>query len=155
MIPFADLVAQHAAIRPELDLAIADILDRGEFVLGHRVAEFERAFAAYCGAAEGIGVNTGTGALHLALLAAGAQPGTEVITTAFTFVATVAAIGYTGATPVLVDVDPETLTLDPERVARAVTPRTRAIVPVHLYGHPVAWLTWAAACTLEIGRAHV
>jgi dTDP-4-amino-4,6-dideoxygalactose transaminase len=149
MIPFADLVAQHAAIRLELDAAIADVLDRAEFVLGNRVVEFERAFAEYCGGAEGIGVNSGTSALHLALLAAGVGPGDEVITTAFTFVATVAAIGYTGARPVLVDIDPGTLTIDPAQVERAITPRTKAIVPVHLYGHPADMDP-----ILEIARRH-
>lgn len=136
MIPFADLVTQHARIRNELEPAIAEVMFGCEFVLGKRVAEFETAFAAFSGAAHGIGVNSGTSALHLALLAANVGPGDEVITTAFTFVATVAAIGYTGARPVLVDIDPLTLTLDVDRVEAAITPRTRAIIPVHLYGHP-------------------
>jgi dTDP-4-amino-4,6-dideoxygalactose transaminase len=136
VIPFADLVTQHARMRSELEPVIAEVMFGCEFVLGRRVAGFEDAFAAYSGAAHGIGVNSGTSALHLALLAAGVGPGDEVITTAFTFVATVAAIGYTGARPVLVDIDPETLTLDVRQIEAAVTPRTRAIVPVHLYGHP-------------------
>ena len=136
MIPFADLVTQHARLRSELEPVIEEVMFGCEFVLGRRVAEFEDAFAAYCGASYGIGVNSGTSALHLALLAANLGPGDEVITTAFTFVATVAAIGYTGARPVLVDIDPETLTLDPACVAAAITAKTRAIVPVHLYGHP-------------------
>ena len=136
MIPYANLVAQHAGIRTELEPVIAEVMFGCDFVLGHRVAEFEAAFAQHCGAAHGIGVNSGTSALHLALLAAEVGPGDEVITTAFTFVATVAAIGYTGARPVLVDIDPGTLNLDATQVEAAITPRTRAIVPVHFYGQP-------------------
>lgn len=136
MIPFADLSKQHARLLGELEPVIADVLTRGQFVLGSRVASFEAAFAAYCGAAEGIGVNSGTSALHLALLAAGVGPGDEVITTAFTFVATAAAIAYTGARPRLVDIEPGSFTIDADRIEAAITPRTRAIVPVHLYGQP-------------------
>jgi len=136
MIKFADLVTQHARLRAELEPVIAEVMFGSEFVLGRHVTGFEEAFASYCGAQSGIGVNSGTSAIHLALLAAGAGPGDEVITTAFTFIATVAAIGYTGARPVLVDIDPDTLQLDVEQLEAAVTPRTRAIVPVHLYGHP-------------------
>jgi dTDP-4-amino-4,6-dideoxygalactose transaminase len=136
MIRFADLTTQNTRLRPELDAAIAGVLDRSEFVLGAAVADFEARFAEYCGARDGIGVNSGTSALHLALLAAGVRPGDEVITTAFTFVATVAAIGYTGARPVLIDVLPDSFTLDPGRIEAAITSRTRAIVPVHLYGQP-------------------
>lgn len=136
MIRFADLATQNSRIRGELDAAIAGVLDRSEFVLGLPVAEFEAGFAAYCGALHGVGVNSGTSALHLALLVAGVQPGDEVITTAFTFVATVAAIGHAGATPVLVDISPDSFTIDPVRIEAAITSRTRAIVPVHLYGQP-------------------
>jgi dTDP-4-amino-4,6-dideoxygalactose transaminase len=136
MIRLVDLATQHARLRPELDAAIAGVLDRSEFVLGRPVADFEAAFAAYCGTDAALGVNSGTSALHLALLAAGVGPGDEVITTAFTFVATVAAIGYTGARPVLVDISPGSFTIDPGRIEAAITPRTRAIVPVHLYGQP-------------------
>ena len=106
MIPFLDLKAQYLGIKEEIAEAIAQVLDRGQFVLGDEVAAFEREFAAYCSAAYGIGVNSGTSALHLALLAAGIGPGDEVITVPFTFVATVAAIQYAGARPVLVDIDP-------------------------------------------------
>ena len=134
MVPLIDLKAQHRAIRGELDAALSRALDDTAFILGSEVAAFESEFAAACGAAFGIGTNSGTSALHLALLAAGAGPGDEVITTPFTFIATVAAIGYTGATPVLVDIDPRTLNLDPARVEAAITPRTRAILPVHLFG---------------------
>src|SRR5579885_2951054 len=136
MIPYADLKAQHRAIKPELDEAIARVLESGEFVLGSEVAGFEEEFAAYCGARFGVGVNSGTSALHLALLAAGVGPGDEVITVPFTFVATVAAIRYTGAAPIFVDIDPASYTMDPSRLERAITPRTRAILPVHLYGQP-------------------
>src|SRR5579884_2405057 len=108
MIPYADLKAQHRAIKPELDEAIARVLESGEFVLGSEVAGFEEEFAAYCGARFGVGVNSGTSALHLALLAAGVGPGDEVITVACTFVATVAAVVYSGAKPVLIDVNPRT-----------------------------------------------
>ena len=136
MIPIADLARQHALLRHELEPAIADVLARGEFVLGPRVVEFEEAFANYCGSRWSVGVNSGTSALHLALVAAGIGPGHEVITTAFSFVATVAAIQYTGARPVLVDIAPHSFNIDVRRIDAAVTPRTRAIVPVHLYGHP-------------------
>jgi dTDP-4-amino-4,6-dideoxygalactose transaminase len=136
MIPFLDLQAQHRALKPELEKAIGGVLDSAQFVLGSEVAEFEREFAAYCGVREAVAVNSGTSALHLALLALGVGPGDEVITTPFTFVATVAAIVYTGATPRFVDVDPEFYTLDPGRLEAAITARTRAIVPVHLYGQP-------------------
>ncbi|MGE3933802.1 MAG: DegT/DnrJ/EryC1/StrS family aminotransferase [Rhodospirillaceae bacterium] len=136
MIPFLDLTAHHASLRDELAAAVARVLDGGQFVLGPEVAAFEAAFAAYCGAAQGIAVNSGTSALHLALLAAGIGPGDEVITTPFTFVATVAAIEYTGARPVLADVEPDTGALDPAAAAACITPRTRAILPVHIHGHP-------------------
>ena len=136
VIPLVDLKAQYRNIQLEIDTAVASVLKSGRFILGPEVAAFEREFAAYCGCAHAIGVNSGTSALHLALLAAGVRPGDEVITTAFTFVATVAAIEYTGARPVLVDVDPVTLTIDPSRVEAAITRRTKAIIPVHLYGRP-------------------
>lgn len=136
MIPFVDLKAQYLSIKPEVDAAIQHILETTQFTLGAEVAEFEKEFAAYSQAAFGAGVNTGTSALHLGLLAAGIGPGDEVITTPFTFVATVAAIYYTGATPVLVDIDPATYTIDPAQIEAAVTSRTKAIIPVHLYGQP-------------------
>lgn len=136
MIPFLDLKAQYNTIRAEVNLAIQGVLDSCQFTLGSEVEAFEQEFAAYCGASHGVGVNTGTSALHLALLAAGVGPGDEVITVPFTFVATVAAIRYTGATPVFVDIDPHSFTLDPAALEAAITPRTKAILPVHLYGHP-------------------
>lgn len=136
MIPFVDLKAQYASIKTEVNAAIQGILDTCQFTLGSEVAGFEEEFAAYSQAQFGIGVNTGTSALHLALLAAGVGPGDEVITVPFTFLATASAIDYTGAKPVFVDIDPTTYTMDPARVEAAITPRTKAIIPVHLYGQP-------------------
>jgi dTDP-4-amino-4,6-dideoxygalactose transaminase/acetyltransferase-like isoleucine patch superfamily enzyme len=135
-VPFLDLKAQYRSIKSEILPAVGKVLDNCSFVLGAEVAEFEREFAAYQHAANGIAVNTGTSALHLALLSAGIGPGDEVITVPFTFVATVAAIVYTGARPVFVDIDPRTLTMDPSRIEAAITPRTKAILPVHLHGQP-------------------
>ena len=135
MIPYADLRRQYRAIKPEIDEAVLRVLDSTQFILGEEVAAFEREFAAYCGTADAIGVNSGTSALHLALLAADIGPGDEVITVPFTFVATAAAIVYTGATPVFVDIDPETFTMAPAAIEQVITARTKAIVPVHLYGH--------------------
>ncbi len=134
MIPFLDLQAQYRAIGPEVEAAALDVLRRGEYVLGSSVASFEQNFAAYCGAREAVALNSGTSALHLALLALGIGAGDEVITIPMTFVATVAAIRYTNATPVLVDVDPDTWTMDPAAIEAAITPRTKAIMPVHLHG---------------------
>jgi dTDP-4-amino-4,6-dideoxygalactose transaminase len=131
-----DLAAQYRALKPEIDVAVANVFDNAQFILGPAVASFERDFAAFCRTDEAIGVNSGTSALHLALLAAGVGPGDEVITVPFTFVATVAAIEYSGATPVLVDVEPEFLTMDPAKLEAAITPRTKAIIPVHLFGQP-------------------
>lgn len=135
MIPYADLRSQYRAIKSEIDEAVLRVLDSAQFILGEEVAAFEREFAAYCGTADAIGVNSGTSALHLALIAAGVGRGDEVITVPFTFVATAAAIEYAGATPVFVDIDRETLTMAPGEIERVITPRTRAIMPVHLYGH--------------------
>jgi dTDP-4-amino-4,6-dideoxygalactose transaminase len=135
-IPLIDLRTQYQSLKPRIDDAVGRVLESGRFVLGPEVAAFEAEFAAYCDARHAVGVNTGTSALHLALLAAGVGPGDEVITVPFTFVATVAAIQYTGARPVLVDVEPGTLNMDPSRIVAALTSRTKAIVPVHLYGQP-------------------
>ena len=136
MIPYADLRAQYRSIKPEIDAAVLRVLDSSQFILGEEVVAFEKEFAAYCGTSDAIGVNSGTSALHLALLAAGIGPSDEVITVSFTFVATAAAIVYSGATPVFVDIDPETYNMAPGEIERAITPRTKAIMPVHLYGHP-------------------
>jgi dTDP-4-amino-4,6-dideoxygalactose transaminase len=136
MIPYLDLKAQYRSIKDEVDAAVLRVLDSTQFILGDEVVAFEREFAAYCQAAEAVGLNSGTSALHLALLAAGIEPGDEVITTPFTFVATVAAIRYAGATPVLVDIEPDYFTIDTSKIEAAITPRTRGIIPVHLYGQP-------------------
>jgi dTDP-4-amino-4,6-dideoxygalactose transaminase len=136
VIPLVDLAAQHRAIKDEVASAIARVLDSGQFVLGDEVAAFEEEFAAFCDARYAVALNTGTSALHVALLAAGVGPGDEVITAPNTFIATCAAISYTGARPVFVDVRPDTYTLDVAGLEGAITPRTRAIIPVHLYGQP-------------------
>jgi dTDP-4-amino-4,6-dideoxygalactose transaminase len=136
VIPFVDLRAQYREIQEEAMEAVARVLADAAYVLGSEVERFESEFADYCGVAHGVAVNSGTSALHLALLAAGVGPGDEVITVPFTFIATAATIRYVGATPVFVDVDPVSYTLDPARIEAAVTPRTRALIPVHLYGHP-------------------
>jgi dTDP-4-amino-4,6-dideoxygalactose transaminase len=136
VIPFVDLKAQYASIKEEVNAAIQHVLDTCQFTLGSEVAAFEEEFAVYCQAKYGIGVNTGTSALHLALLAAGIGPGDEVVTTPFTFVATVAAIHYAGATPVFVDIDPRSFTINANAIEAAITERTKAIIPVHLYGQP-------------------
>ena len=126
MIPYIDLKAQYHIIKSEVDAAVAAVLESAQFALGHEVREFEKEFSFYCSNSEAIGVNSGTSALHLALLAAGVGPGDEVITSPFTFVATVAAIQYAGATPVYVDIDPESYNLDPGRLESAVTSNTKA-----------------------------
>lgn len=133
-VNFLDLSALHAEIHNELLAEIAEVLKTGQFILGPKVAAFEEGFARYCHAEHAVGMNSGTSALHLALLAAGIGPGAEVITTPMTFVATVAAILYAGATPVFVDIEPGSYTLDPAAVEARITSRTRAIMPVHLYG---------------------
>jgi dTDP-4-amino-4,6-dideoxygalactose transaminase len=134
LIRFLDLQEQYRQIKPEIDAAIFRVVDSGQFVLGPAVAAFEERFAAYCGVKYCVALNSGTSALHLALLAAGIGPGDEVITVSMTFVATTAAILYCGATPRFVDVDPDTWTMDPHLVEAGITPRTKAILPVHLHG---------------------
>ncbi|MEP6610083.1 MAG: DegT/DnrJ/EryC1/StrS family aminotransferase [Burkholderiaceae bacterium] len=136
MIPFVDLKAQYTSIKDEVNLAIQNVLESCQFVLGPEVAALEEEYAAYCGVKHAVAVNSGTSALHLALLAAGVGSGDEVITVPFTFVATAAAIYYSGARAVLVDVDPRYYNMDPSRVEAAISPRTKAILPVHLYGQP-------------------
>jgi dTDP-4-amino-4,6-dideoxygalactose transaminase len=134
VISFLDLQAQYRQIKSEIDAAITRVIDSAQFVLGPEVAAFEERFAAYCGARYCVALNSGTSALHLALLAAGIGPGDEVITVSMTFVATAAAILYCGAKPVFVDIDHNTWTMDPNLIEAAVTPRTKAILPVHLHG---------------------
>jgi dTDP-4-amino-4,6-dideoxygalactose transaminase len=135
-IPLVDVRAQYEELRQDIDAAIKRVIDAAAFILGPEVASFESAFARFVGSPEAVGVASGTAALHLALLACKVGPGDEVITTPHTFIATAEAISQTGATPVFADIDPETFTIDPAAVERAITPRTRAIMPVHLYGHP-------------------
>lgn len=149
MIPFVDLRAQYHSIKEEIDAAIARVLESSQFVLGDEVTAFEEEFAAYCGAHYGIAVNSGTSALHLAMLAAGIGPGDRVITVPFTFVATVAAILYTGAQPVFVDIEPQSYTMAVGRLEGAITERTKAVLPVHLYGQPADMDP-----ILEIARRH-
>ena len=134
MIPVLNLKAQFASIQAEILSEVTEVLESGQYVLGPKVMAFEEAFAAFCGVRHAVGTNSGTSALHLALVAAGIGPGDEVITTPMTFMATTAAILYSGATPVFVDIDPESCNMDPAKIEAAVTPRTKAILPVHLYG---------------------
>ena len=135
-VPYLDLAAQMQPLRKEIDAAIAKTLDHCTFCLGPDVAQFEKEFARFCGAEHAVGFNSGTSALHVAMLLLNVGPGDEVITTPFTFVATSWAISYVGAKPVYVDIDEQTFNLNPKLVERAITPRTKAILPVHLYGHP-------------------
>ena len=134
MIPFLDLKSQHAELEPQLMRAAQRVIARAQFTLGPETEAFEASLAEFCGSPHAVAVNTGTSALHLALLAAGVGPGDEVITSPATFVATIAAVQYVGALPRLVDIDPVAWTLDPARIEAAITPRTRAILPVHLHG---------------------
>ena len=136
MIALIDLGAQYRELKKEIDAAVARVWERSQFVLGQDVSALEEEFAAYCQVSHGVGVNSGTSALHLALLAAGIGPGDEVITVPFTFYATVAAIDYTGARPVYVDIDARTFNMDVSQIEARITARTRAILPVHLYGQP-------------------
>jgi dTDP-4-amino-4,6-dideoxygalactose transaminase len=135
-VPFLDLAAQYAGLRDEILDALREVADSTCYVLGSKVEAFEKSFAEYVGARHCVGVNSGTSALHLALIAAGVGPGDEVITVPMTFVATTWAVKYVGATPVFVDVDPASYTLDVSQLERRITPRTKAILPVHLYGQP-------------------
>lgn len=133
-VPFVDLKAQQQTIKPEIDAAIARVIDNTNFILGPQVTAFENAFAEYVGSAFCVGVNSGTAALHLALMACGIGKGDEVIVPSFTFFATAEAVSVLGAAPVFVDVDPVSYTITAAEIEKAITPRTRAIIPVHLYG---------------------
>jgi dTDP-4-amino-4,6-dideoxygalactose transaminase len=135
-IPLLDLRAEYHELKSEIDAAVGRVLESGQFILGKEVAGLEEEFGSYCEVDHAIGVNSGTSALHLALLAAGIKAGDEVITVPFTFYATAAAIGYVGAVPVYVDIDPRMFNMDVTRLEAAITERTRAILPVHLYGQP-------------------
>ena len=134
MIHFVDLKKQYHSIKEEIDRAVLNVLESTQFVLGREVAAFEEEFADYCQTKHGVAVNSGTSALHLAFLAADIGPGDEVITVPNTFVATIAAIRYTGATPVFVEIEPNSYNIDPKKIEDAITERTRAICPVHLFG---------------------
>lgn len=136
VIPLIDLQAEHSLMKGEIEQAIARVLESGIYILGPEVAAFEQDFAEYIGARRAVGVASGTDALLLALRASGIGPDDEVITVSHTAVATVTAIELSGAEPVLVDVEPRTCTMDPSKLEEAITERTRAVVPVHLYGHP-------------------
>ena len=149
MIPFGDLKTQYHSIKSEIDQAISRTLESSQFILGREVAGFEEEFAAFHGAKHCVGTSSGTSALHLTLLAAGIGPGDEVITTPFTFMATAAAILYTGARPVYVDIEPFAYNIDAAKIVAAITPRTKAILPVHLFGHPADMDP-----ILEIARRH-
>jgi len=135
-VPYLDLPAQLRSVRKEIDAAIARTIDNCSFCLGPDTAQFEKDFAKFCEAKECVGFNSGTSALHVALMLLGVGSGDEVITTPMTFVATSWAISYVGAKPVYVDTDDATFNLDPKLIERAITSKTKAIMPVHLYGHP-------------------
>lgn len=135
-IPLVDLRAQYCSIKEEIDAAIHRVLKKGQFILGPEVEALEEEVAQYCGVKYGIGVASGTDALHLALLACGVEPGDEVITTAFTFIATAEAITQCGAIPVFVDINPHTYNIDPSKIESKITKRTKTVIPVHLYGQP-------------------
>ena len=135
-VPFVDLKTEYQLLKEEIDAAVAGVLGRADFVLGRAVSDLEGAFAGYCEAADAVGVDSGFTALELILRAYGIGPGDEVITAANTFIATALAIWTCGARPVLVDVEPDSCNMDPAQLEAAITPATRAIIPVHLYGHP-------------------
>ena len=135
-IPLVDLRAQYLPLEKEILDRIQGVLRGMQLFLGENVQCLEREFADFCGARYGVGTGSGTDALHLALRAVGVGPGDEVITVSHTFVATAEAIVFAGARPVFVDIDPVTMTMDPSLVEAAITPHTRAIIPVHIYGHP-------------------
>jgi dTDP-4-amino-4,6-dideoxygalactose transaminase len=134
MIPLLDLKAQYASVKAEVDAAVLGVLASGEYIQGSQVQAFEEEFAAYSGGGAAVAVNSGTSALHLALLACGIGPGDDVIMPAMTFIATASAIHYTGARPVLVDIDPQSWNIDTAKIEAAITTRTKAIIPVHLHG---------------------
>lgn len=146
MIPMVDLKGQYLAIKEEIDRGILEALEKTQFILGPNVTAFEEEAAAFLGARYAVGVASGTDALHLALAAAGITAGDEVITTPFTFIATAEAIRYVGATPVFVDIDPRTFNIDPALIEAAITPKTRAVLPVHLFGQPADMAAIEAIC---------
>jgi len=137
MIPILDLTKQYEEIREETEKEVLKVLSSGKYILGENVKKLEENFAKYCGTERAVGVASGTDALHITLRALDIGPGDEVITVSFTFIATVEAISYVGAKPVFADIDPETFNLDINELEKKITPRTKAIIPVHLYGQPV------------------
>lgn len=135
-IPFGDLRRQYLSIKDEVDEAISKVLNKGSFILGENVESFEREFSSFCGAKFGVGVGSGTEALHLSLLACGVKPGDEVITVANTAVPTVSAISFANATPVFVDIDLQSHNINPSKIEEKISEKTKVILPVHLYGQP-------------------
>ncbi|MFC1571707.1 DegT/DnrJ/EryC1/StrS family aminotransferase [Candidatus Margulisiibacteriota bacterium] len=135
-VPFFDITKQNEAVRQEIDDAVKQVIDSGRYILGENVKAFEQEFADYCGAKFAVGVASGTDALHLALLAAGVKAGDEVITSPFTFVASAEVIAYCNAKPVFVDIDPNTFNLNASKIEEKITPKTKALLPIHLYGQP-------------------
>ncbi|MEA3493243.1 MAG: DegT/DnrJ/EryC1/StrS family aminotransferase [Candidatus Margulisiibacteriota bacterium] len=140
-VPFFDINRQNIALKVDLDKALSAVIEKGRFILGENVTKLEEEVAAYCGTKYAVGVASGTDALHLSLRACGICPGDEVITSPFTFVATADAIAYCGATPVFVDIKPNTFNIDPRLAEKAITDKTKAILPVHIYGQ---------ACEMDI-----
>ena len=146
MIPMVNLKAQYIEIKDEIEIGLARTLSNCSFILGENVQAFEKEAASYLGVKYTIGVASGTDALHLALLAAGIKAGDEVITTAFTFIATAEAIKYIGAKPIFVDIDPKTFNIDLDEIEKAINPKTSAIMPVHLFGQPVDMIEIKSLC---------
>ena len=146
MIPMVNLKAQYAEIKDEIERGLAETIDNCSFILGPHVQAFEKEAADYLGVKHAIGCASGTDALHLALLAEGIGAGDEVITSAFTFIATAEAIKYVGAKPVFVDIDPQSFNITPENIEKAITAKTKAVMPVHLFGQPVNLPAIKAIC---------
>ncbi len=146
MIPMVNLKAQYLEIKDEIEQGLAQTIDNCSFILGPNVQAFEQETAEYLGVKHAIGVASGTDALHLALLAEGITAGDEVITTAFTFIATAEAIKYVGAKPVFVDIDPKTFNICPEAIEKAITPKTKAVMPVHIFGQPADMVRIQSIC---------
>lgn len=146
MIPMVDLKNQYHMLKAEIDQAVLDALESTQFILGPNVTAFEQETAAYLGVPHAVACASGTDALHLAVVAAGIGPGDEVITSPFTFIATAEAICYAGATPVFVDIDPGTFNIDPALIEAAITPRTKAVIPVHIFGQPADMAAIRAIC---------
>ena len=159
MIPFVDLRAQLDSIRADIDLAMAGVMETSSYIRGPALGAFEAGFARLVGADFAFGVGSGTDALHLAVRALGIGPGDEVITVANTWISTAFAASYVGADVVLVDIDPDTYQMDPACLMAAITPKTKAVIPVHLFGHPAPMDEIMAICrprgiaVIEIGRA--